>query len=121
MCCIIYQTTICRVQGHHSVYIRLYDSDEWWCGGIHYSGICGRTPHCRSVAYLAELQHATVVSLIRSAIEVWLWTFGSRTAWLLNKSAGISPIYSVRKIIVALCTAMAKTIELTELVVRVKS
>ena len=26
------------------------------------------------------------------ALVVWLWTFGSRTAWLVNKSAGQAPV-----------------------------
>ncbi len=29
------------------------------------------------------------------ALEVWQWTFGSRTVWLVNKSAGQPQFYAV--------------------------
>ncbi len=52
-----------------------------------YSGICG-------VVGRATACYCGVVGLIPTggALEVWPWTFGFRTAWLINKSAGLPPL-----------------------------
>jgi hypothetical protein len=32
------------------------------------------------------------------ALEVWPWTFGFRTAWLINKSAGLPPFCDMGRV-----------------------
>ncbi len=46
---------------------------------------------CRAAVWFKE--YCSI--LTGSALEVWLWTSGSKTAWLVNKSAGQSPFIGV--------------------------
>jgi hypothetical protein len=71
--------------------------------GSNQHGSAYLTPHrsCRTKStvrkwFIRSMYDCGVVGSIPTggALEVWPWTFGFRTAWLINKSAGPPPFYT---------------------------
>ena len=45
--------------------------------------------------YIHDIQMLELPDATGGALEVWQWTCGSRTAWLVNKSAGQPQFYGL--------------------------